>query len=520
MIKDTHKLQGFGMPKMPKLHGHIMIKTYYAKSGNLAQVEEGENIVTDAISDMMSANYLGGIDYSKIFGANGVWKKWFGGVLAYQNAHANLDTDKYFCPSESNNHLVAHAGQSAIDVDHDDDMRRGSPTPSAFVETENSMKQVWEWGTTHGNGNISAISLCHADVGDVGLGSAHYAFQNFSPFEIINGSQLSAISGSCFSPDNLLAQYDDNHGISFTIGDGTDSGSEGWYAGHLAFETDKITVYIRRLPYAKAGLFETAFARSNQPTKFTITLPFNLYCQPCFYFDYTTKYLYLFTNVTALSENLMAVIWDSENINYCVIDCVNKALVDLGSGIYYKTIQSDTADIAPLCYTRYVVNNNHRYANIIKDGDYFYFPTTSGVVWGANFNIGEDMNINGFKRIKNTSADQSFISLTSEMEYCKPMIKHGDLLVASGMVINDSGYPCASQLEDIYAIWGLQEPNKPSMLVIPSLATSQATSKARYILANKLLHTTKFNLQNMVTKDATKSMLIEYTLTEASGNGN
>ena len=514
IIKDSSKLNRMGGSNFPVLKGHVKITLKNVHNGK-TEVIEGENIVTDAVKDIFEANYLGGIDYSKTMP---LWSKWFGGVLCFETAHANLDTDKYYPLSDSNNHLVAHAGQSGIDVLHDDDLRAGNPTPSSFVATASSMKQVWEWGTTHGNGTIRALSLCHSDIGDAGLGGSNYKFQNLNPFDVLNNTtQLPNVMSGLAADDNLVAQYDDNHGIGFIIGDGTSSGDEGWYAGHTRFQTDKITVYIRRLPYAKAGLFETLSAVKANETKFTIEdLPFNLYCQPCFYFEPSTKYLWIFSNVTGLTGDYGdKVSFDNQNVNYFKIDTVNQELVDLGSGVYYKTLQSDTQDLVPICYVRRAQSNNYRFASILVEDGYAYFPkSTDGISWGPSFDNGEDLHIDGFKKIKISNNANTGISLTSEMNHLKPMIKQGDLLLASGMVINDDGYPCLNQLETFYGTWGLQELDKPSLLAIPNRSADTAASTARYILASKFLLATKYNLNSAITKSASQSMTIEYTLTE------
>jgi len=53
-MKDVIRLNGFAKPKMPKLHGHLKITTSYAKSGNIAEVVECDNIVTNAIADIFA----------------------------------------------------------------------------------------------------------------------------------------------------------------------------------------------------------------------------------------------------------------------------------------------------------------------------------------------------------------------------------------------------------------------------------------------------------------------------------
>ena len=511
VIKDNTGLNRFNSPKFPKLKGHVKV-TLHNVHNHKNEVYEGDNVVTLAVPDIVTnCNYMGAIDYSKMMP---LWSKWFGGVLLFGSAHANLDTDKYYCPSESNSSLIAHAGQEGIDPQHDDDMRAGNPVTSAYVETETSIKQVFEWGTTHGNGTIKALSLCHTDVGDSGLGGSNYRFQNLEPFEVISGSQLPSVNSYYNSGDNLVAQYDYNHGIAFEIGDGTGTGSEGWYSGHTKFQTDHITVHVRCFPYTKTGLFETFNARTSHDRTFTIQTPFDLFCQPCFYFEPSTKYLWIFSNVTGISGSQNdQVTFDNANVRYFKIDCANETLVDLGSGVYYKTLQSDTSDLPPICYMRRPSSMNGRYANICYDGEYVYIPTSSGVVWGNAYDNGEDMHIDGFKKIKVSTGTNSAISLSSEMNHFKPMIKQGDILLSSGMVINDTGYPCVNQLETFYGSWCLQETDSPALLALPNRSISTPTSTARYVLASKFLLATKYNLNSAITKSASQAMTVEYTLT-------
>lgn len=523
IVKDRMELNGFNRPKFPKLKGHVKVTLHNVHNGK-NEIIEGENIVTNAVADIFANNYLGGIDYSKMFP---LWQKWFGGVLCYEKFHTNLDADKYYPYAESNNHLVAHAGQAGIDVQHDDDMRAGNPTTSSYIQTENSMKQVWEWGTTHGNGTIRALSLTHTDVGDAGLGGENYKFQNLEPFELIQGSHLPNSNINLVADDNFMAQYDENHGIFFHIGEPSD-----WVVGDFSasIETTKITVCIRRLPYAKSGLFETMHGRSGYDREFTVEIngvtgfP-KLYAQPSFYFDYSTKKLWLFTNNTAVMR-WSGVSWDKEHVHCIVIDCENEQIDD------EFLITSDTADLVPLCEVRdsetsspsNYNQNLYQIAGLVKDGNYVYFPTGTGPngrIYSINFGITGYQKINVASQADQTSI--SFLSGTTQ-RYLKSAIKSGDLIINSGMVVNDTGYPCVNQLSEELSyyvfggVWCYQQQNGRSNLVLPIGAGNQSdtASYSRYIAANKLLHTTKYNLPSAITKTASQSMTVEYTLSEVT----
>ena len=505
IIKEKKRLDGFNTPKIPQIKGHVKITLHNCRTGK-NEVIEGENIVTNAMRDILAANYVGGINYSKIFGTEGIWKKWFGGVLLYEQAHT-LNPDNYYPQSDSDNHLFAHAGQNPIDPLYDDDLTRGNPVAAAFIQTEDTVKQVWEWGSARGNvpdgRYIRALSLTHSDVGDAGLGSSSYAFSQFTPFESIGGFA----SNSRIAGKEVFAQYDEAHGIAFAIGNDGE-----WTIGNQVFETNKITVYKRKFPFSKTGLYQTQVSDGRFEDKFTVTISFNVYAQPCFYFDQENKRLWLFTNYTSASSYSKTV------IKYSIIDCITKTETAHG------TITSDTANLAPLGYgdnTAYHGEGRSVFMGIVFDGTYFYFPT------GINTAAGDvKESLTGYQKINfSNQADQETITLSSGTidRFWSP-VYGGGLLVSMGGVVNgDTLYPCQSNwplaFQSGYSLFSA-EPNKPSSY-ITQLDTLRLTSAADYcprdIFANKLLNMTLFNLPSPIQKTSSQSMTVEYTLQEVDG---
>ena len=518
VIKDKTELNGFNSMRLPKLKGKVKITLHNCKTGK-NEIVEGENIVTNAVRDIYLNNVMGGVDYSKTMP---LWSNWFGGVLAFENAFTvdqqtgNPDPNDYYIQGNDVNECVAHAGGTVIPTDHDDDLLRGSPTTSAFVKTISSIKQVWEWLPSHGNSGkpISALALTHKDTGDAGTGSTYYAFQNFSPFDFIQGTQLPNSSIATVADDNLLTQYDDNHGLWFHIGDSTQ------YADHRqdSFETKKLTIEIRNLPYAKAGLFETFHARSDNPRRFTVeTTGANMYLQPAYYFDYANKYLWLFYNNTSVINVTTSSHWgtgdyDKDDISYFVVDCVNETIVDEG------TIHSDTNDIMPLSLMKITGTGNTDHSQfitqIIKDGNYVYFPTgyvNDQYSWSAV----SKFITTGYKKINiSNQSEQTSLAFSSNQDSLRPVRKCGNLIVNSGRIINGgTAYPCVSQFPNSYTTV-FQRTDIPSSLVLPIGTGEIVGNYARYIVAPKLLMTTKWNLPTPVQKTASQAMAIEYELEE------
>ena len=520
MAKDTYRLNGFNTVKVPKLKGRVKITLHNPTTGK-NEIIEGSNIVTNAVRDLYLNNVLGAVDYSKTMP---LWSNWYGGILAFENAFAvdqqtgEPDPDDYGIPNNNDNTCVAHAGGTVIPTAHDEDLLRGSPTTSAFQYTENSVKQVWEWLPSHGNSNkpISALALTHKDTGDAGTGSPYWVFQNFSPFINIQGTQLGGLSVSAKNTNNVMCQYDESHGMYFH--QGTDSE---YVIGNVQFASDKLTVHIRKLAFEKAGLYETYTPSTDFQRMFTVELPFTIYCVPGYYWDYANKQLWIFSNLTAIRS------YSNTTVNYAVIDCEQESVLSSG------TIVSDTSNLAPTC----CCNNSGQsrqgsqfdFVQIIKDGNYVYLPTGS-VVWGdgpgSGFWDACYAIVNGYKKINiSNQAEQYSIAYNSNQNTFRPMMKSGGIIVSSGRVLNGGvGYTCVDQfvppsLQSIsYVGWTFARQDKVSSYVSAKGSGWNGSTQSRYITANKMLLTTKWNLPTPVQKTASQSMAIEYTLTEVDPN--
>lgn len=517
MIKEKIELNGFGGRKLPIFKGHCKITLHNCRNGK-NEVIEGDNIVTNAVRDLFARNYLGAVDYSKLMP---LWSKWFGGILVFEQAHT-LNADNYFCKPDNENHLFAHAGNAAIDAEHDDDLTRGNPVTPAFTFSDNAVKQVWEWGTTRANvpdgRYIRSLALTHSDTGNAGLGLNTYAFQNYEPLEIINGSALGVARSEIPNDDNIYAKYDDNRGICFMIGDAGEYTSD-----HAVFETNKITVQVKRFPFRKTGLYDLydvpslAGSASLFVTR-TITTGITFYCNPAFYFDQTNKRLWLFSNITGTNQA-----FSKNTIYYTIID-----LSDLSNVTEYAhgTIISDANDLAPVSLFKNTIG-------IFNDGSYWYFPTGSnGSYEGAPY-----IDCTGYKKINVTNnADQSVLSFGShQIKFTSPIGSAGMLFSnggtqgdTNGRVMNgSSGFVCKNPLTSWAGSYGGSRETSSIVYATPNEISSfamcigngaQYHTIPRYIVANKLVNTTLFNLPTPVQKTSSQSMTIEYTISEVSGN--
>ena len=526
------------MTKKLNLHGHIKLKLYNALSGNLEKIVEGDNIITSAVPDIMKSNLLGMADFSKITGNEGLFKEWFGGVMCYNQQHSNLNARDYWMPNSHDNPVIAHAGMTPIDTDHDDDMARGQAVGSSFIRTANSIKLVWEWGATHGNGVIRALSLCHSDVGSFGNGVDSYHFRNtFSPWKDIKNSNLIDLKQYPRQKGNAFCQYDENHTLFFYLG------SDGWYQagvdGYIPSypeAVNDVTVYIRRLPYTKAGLFDVVdgATEATDERKFTVTTSLDMWYNPAYFFDPSNKYLWLFTNFTRADDYHRE--WSKDTVYYSVIDCETGTEVDTGS------IVSDDEDLTFLATStdgsgrvRMYYGNRVFHENVFVDDGYVYLPMGDGVnPTGEGWSTFQ--NFTGWKKIKlSDNTDQEALPMCDgETVLAKyySIVKAGDLHLGFGWIENGGlVYPCNPYpltppitSEDIQAessSWDNMyiNENESPVVYVTRRDTSEwdyKPAKPRYILANKLVNTSKYNLSTAVQKSSTNNMTVEYTLTEVT----
>lgn len=538
MIIDANKIHKKGALN---LKGHVKLTLTDANTGEVNKTVEGDNVITDAVADILRLNLLGCTDASKILGADGLYKKWFGGILCYEQTHASLDAGDYFITNSQDNPVTAHAGQTAIDPDHDDDFTRGNPLTSSYIRTGNSIKLVWQWGTTQGNGVIRSLALTHTDTGSFGLGSDAYHFINtFTPWDQIQNDNIAAIAQNPRAAGNAFVQYDDNHTLFFYIGVDT------WYNNNASVPDgeemiDQVTVYVRRLPYNKTGLFDvtTGTTEATDTRKFTVTTSIGFKYNPAYYFDPTTKYLWLFNNFTYTVPNdygsgspvpphTRAREWSRNTVYYTVIDCETETEIDSG------TIVSNADDLAFLeCSadgslgTRMYYGARVIHQNILIDNDYIYLPMgESETHAGQGYNTKQ--NFIGFKKINlSDQTDQTAIvfsdtSIKLGKYYCA--VKQGDFIVGFGYVVNgEEIYRCnvtpfvkPYDQDYNYSNVYMNELSDQPVIYTPTRPQNEgATATARYIFASKLVNTSKFDLPSAVQKYPNQTMTVEYTITEA-----
>lgn len=162
----------------PELQGKVRLVLHNCKNHTDDFVYESHNTATNALADIFAANYGGLVNYNNFAD---LYKTWLGGVLVFKNALDPTAVNDYGIPDRITNPITAHAGQTPL-TSQADDTTRGNPDDAGTVITANTTKLVWEWGTSAGNGQISAVGLTHTDVGSYGAGVVSTAQASLNPF--------------------------------------------------------------------------------------------------------------------------------------------------------------------------------------------------------------------------------------------------------------------------------------------------------------------------------------------------
>lgn len=131
------------------------------------QVVEHGNMITDAVNDLLftargeMSNIMRISDYNTNYVDN-----MFGGILLFEDA-LNNDASDYYIP---NLKITGYASQDAY---NGLDIARGSfNQPESGLQEDGSYKLVWDFSTSQGNGVIKSLGLCPNLMGKIGASNS------------------------------------------------------------------------------------------------------------------------------------------------------------------------------------------------------------------------------------------------------------------------------------------------------------------------------------------------------------
>ena len=191
----------------PRFRGSVKLTLKNVHNGK-TEVIEKHNATTNALPDIFAGNYGGVLNYNNFAD---LYRTYLGGVLVFGSPLDASDPNAYGIPANSDNPLRAHAGQTPL-TSQSDDTTRGDPDDTGTVLTSNSVKLVWQFAPSAGNGIISSLGLTHSDVGSFGCGINSQAQRQLTPF-----ANVASVTGQYAYGNNSAAVMAVYNNMAYTF---------------------------------------------------------------------------------------------------------------------------------------------------------------------------------------------------------------------------------------------------------------------------------------------------------------
>lgn len=478
MIKDRIQLQGFPTMKMPKIKGHVKIRLYNPNTWK-QEIIEGENMITNALTDIFASNYCGALNYRNLLP---LYSNMLGGVLCFNQ---NLDissegaADDYFIPDEGVNGLIAHAGQTTFS-DQSDDVKRGNPLATSQVVTDGVITNAWEWGSAGGNGEIRSIALTHSDVGDAGTGSNSNAFKSMK-------SVINAFYTGNNAPTNNTLKY-----VVYFVGkDG--------YGYRFAASGTTVTIYKIVMPYTQTGLIAYPF-NDTGITEHVVSTTASFSTAPGYFYDGVGDHNYLWLLKSPSNRSI-----EYEKISLTNFTVAAHGTINLDANANVNSPNTSAPAIV-----------------VPFDGTYIYLRNP---VYGPAEMPHANLGTNGFLKVNISNfADQHNPSgsLVFSSGGCFTPNAANRIIVGLGFVINNGITYHTVGTNNGPATWYENFARTPVMEQRIGLAQLSEQiglfndGNAYWVAVSKFYLGTKYNLPTPVTKSNSQNMVITYTLTEVA----
>lgn len=475
-LSEQIKALDYNGRDFPLLAGTVKFKLHNVHNGKDEVIEE-HNMVTNALADIFAANYGGLLNYQNFAE---LCDSWLGGVLLFQNALDPSTPNDYGIPARTSNPCVAHAGQTAL-TDQADDLTRGNPDSSGTVKQVGSVKHVWEWGTSAGNGTISSLGLTHSDVGSYGCGVASEAQKLLNPFADIGNMSRSFAYG-----DNAVTPMAINGNLAYSF----------YYVSSTSVDIFVTPINSNKFKLQGGALLPL----TGYTTKTTVTIPSctrmsagDIY----YHFDFTAGTLTLWRVQTEGGTTLLQDVIDLSTF------AVTSSTITVTGAQLWKMMIRDLSSAYRDWLTlpiEAIVYNNHLFV---------YGYTSSRVVADKMFIINL-ANTADISEVDVSDLNMNFHN--GGRDVVRVNLRHtslGGIIAHDNFIINGDK---AFRTSDSYLYDGNgRYISKQGAVSSPVCGVSTSFN---VISACKLYLATKYNLPSAVTKTSAQSMTVEYTLTE------
>lgn len=459
-LKDTIKPPVIGGIKMPKIKGRVDVQLFNAETGALEAEAHGENMATNALQKIFSDNFFGLINYLELMPIKDIL---LGGVLCFRDP-LNANADNIYAPTTNTNPVIAHAGQNTYSA-AGDDITRGNPNNIESGTVQNGYKYVWDFASTQGNGQISALSLTSKDAGDYWLNNG----SNLQPLQFFDRLD---VDGQAYSNDNTPPLFFDN----------TNNCAYALFGSNTSLTVRKFYNYS---PLNQASMNETFVsiqgiieASANVYEDHNYTLASNIY---------NARYLFDETD-----QEIHCLFFGNGTITRHIIDLSDNSISRSDLTVTGANMTSSYSNTYAVCQPTY-----------LDDDGYLYAPKSNSTT---------------MYKIKYTNpSDVTELSGSASLNAQGNILTFGKMAfdVFGGVIADATRVIQARKPDLITNVWNQHPVSKP----INGLnAFSHYIINSKYHMPYcafwKLYLATIFNLDNPITKTSTQTMKITYTVTE------
>lgn len=484
------------------------------------EIYKHDNMITNAVNDLCMSQRGEMATILKIVNNGDSYAQaLFGGLLLFDET---LDTDanNYFLPT------VKCTGYASQDAYAGLDTCRGSFNASeGGVQSDGSYKFVWDFATSQANGTIKSLALCPNMMGQIGLTSSKVSSEsnnfymkrnNIDPFNS-NGYMYPSGMADGFRADGLyiVAVIDD---IAYAasmdnIGYRGDSG----ISSNLMFKKNGGVLKLLRF---KLGTSRIALTDKVCRASYIDTINVQL---PAEFVDSITY------NSNNTYNSLIALNYDKDNNKIIVFPCFRSSSLAVNDTIKYCEI-----DLSNNCAVTVHTFTNNTPGSIMRDGytgvnhnGYSLYVMNGYVV--VESKVGNTYKYYSIKKNDNTQVKeiQRMNGTAFGSDYDRritPIFKKGKILVALIIGNNTDMYNEhividleSGQMRDT----NISKISQSGNIDIGHGSVFAMTGKnLTYSMSfNPFILCTKNNLDSPVTKTASQTMKITYTLSVADTAG-
>ena len=449
------------------LKGHTKI-TLTDVNTEKQEVIEKDNMVTNAVADILAKNWCGLANFSTLLPL----KNLFSGVLCFEG-ELTEDADEYFPPNDGDCEQICHAGDEAHTTA---DVTRGQPNIGEQVVTDTSIKQVWDFGTSV-QGEIRTVCLVPGTFGNMGTKPYN---TTYNPMVSFGDDMHQDVS---FDSDRAK-QY------PFTIANNGKTCKSVWVSGTT------FTEYTMAHDYFAFGIMRSSSDWVEVSSR-TATIGTSFDTEHSFIFDDSDYYYVAKPSSSSLS-----------------IDKISKTDMTVTSSTYSPTgvtLFTGALGIG-------LIRPNQFMRVFAYDGTYLYYPNGAGNKF-IKMNMSNAADVT---EISDTiTINPGRYSGNDGEQFMSPIVLNDGLILGDNYVINDVHAYNIKQVRQIGGSGGYSSNTRyldvikmGSAIYGNAVSIYSGSYAGQSCVLNKMMLSTICVLDSVVNKLSSTTMKIEYTLAE------